>query len=377
VWFENHFSQSSRVGGSSERYHRLLLRNATCGADNANSYQQEAKMGLVFHLRCRVSVSLYFSFPLQLTLTFDSSVVLAGIARTIFLKKVQAEEIDKSWAAFEVYVTSIAECNVGIICACAPSLKAFFGRFFNDVTSKYSSKMNSAKSSKQSSNQDSFLTSRSDTIGPMDGLKRNASKIKAKITINRNEKDVAEESSFKDVHEYGLEAISPVAQGYGDGLVLPQEEARIDKKIVERGVGSRVGNTAGPGSWVISPSPSVSSDDEADEANLVQKKHTHDGIPYGLPTREEDDTWGQSLRKELERRSGEEGEETHRSNHQDVMSPPFSEISFSHEPTTVTSLLSPTRIASPPRVRKKLSKERWRQVYEQQARFTPPPPPPK
>ncbi|KAF2396765.1 hypothetical protein EJ06DRAFT_482660, partial [Trichodelitschia bisporula] len=50
-------------------------------------------------------------------------VVGSGIARTIFLGRTQAEVLDKSWAAFEVFVTSIAECNVAIMCACAPSLK--------------------------------------------------------------------------------------------------------------------------------------------------------------------------------------------------------------------------------------------------------------
>jgi hypothetical protein len=306
-------------------------------------------------------------------LTQPSSVVFAGIARTIFLGKVQAELLDKSWVAFEVYVASIAECNVAIICACAPSLKAFFGRFFSDVATKYGSRLNSGKNSKQSSNQDSVATSRLDNSGPVGGLKRGASKIKAKMAIERNEKDADEENSFKEAHEYGLEALSPVAQGYDEDLVSPRKDAHIDEKVVDRRVDARMVNIPGPGSWVISPSPSASSDDEADEASLVRKKHTPDGIPYGLPSREEDDTWGLNLRNELERTSEEV--EVGGSNYRNAISPPFSETSFSYEPTTAANLLSPTSVSRPPRVRKKHSKERWRQVYEHQAQYPPPTPP--
>ncbi|TID18911.1 hypothetical protein E2P81_ATG05887 [Venturia nashicola] len=66
-------------------------------------------------------------------------VVAAGIARTIYLGRAQAEVYDKSWAAFNIFIASIAECDIAIACACAPSSKTVFGRFFRDMSTKYGS----------------------------------------------------------------------------------------------------------------------------------------------------------------------------------------------------------------------------------------------
>lgn len=36
---------------------------------------------------------------------------------------------DLSWIGFELYAWTAVECQLGIICACAPSLRAFFRRY--------------------------------------------------------------------------------------------------------------------------------------------------------------------------------------------------------------------------------------------------------
>jgi hypothetical protein len=278
------------------------------------------------------------------------------------------------------------------------------------MTTKYGSKGNSGKDSSPFSTD----SSRSGTgpEGTFFGLSRSGSKAKAK---NAFEKELNDESSFKEAHEYGLEALSPVAQGYGDDLVPPMQEAHmrsLNDKLTDRKVASRIEHTQGPGSWVISPSPSVSSDEDV---SLVQKKHTHDGLPYGLPTREDDDSWGINLRRELESRGG--GEPREESNWGIALSSPLAETfmsqnqiagvasplspgglgSYSRNPTPgvasalspidlgshsrnatpgIASLLSPLEQGAPtPRIRRKLSKEKWRQVYEQEARHAPPTPP--
>jgi hypothetical protein len=137
--------------------------------------------------------------------------------------------------------------------------------------------------------------------GPMEALKRTTSKLKAKMNGDKKEMfEVKEESSFKEAHEYGLSSLEPVASGLGDGLISPMERefSRImhqrdsqitdAKEILQRSplTPQNVRNIPGPGSYIISPSPSVSSDDEA---SLVDKRpYSRDGgLPYGLHEREE------------------------------------------------------------------------------------------
>ncbi|TID16456.1 hypothetical protein E6O75_ATG11574 [Venturia nashicola] len=59
-------------------------------------------------------------------------VVIAGVIRTIQLSKVQGFDFDKTWLGFNVFVAGIAEGNIGIICACAPSIKSCFRAYFRD-----------------------------------------------------------------------------------------------------------------------------------------------------------------------------------------------------------------------------------------------------
>ncbi|QDS67865.1 hypothetical protein FKW77_007831 [Venturia effusa] len=61
-------------------------------------------------------------------------VVISGIVRTIQLSKVQGFDFDKTWLGFNVFVAGIAEGNIGIICACAPSIKSCFRAYFRDNT---------------------------------------------------------------------------------------------------------------------------------------------------------------------------------------------------------------------------------------------------
>jgi hypothetical protein len=74
----------------------------------------------------------YTSTTLLTRLRDALRVVIAGIVRTYYLGKAEGSNPDKTWIAFNVFVAGIAEGNVAIICACAPSLKSFFGVFFRD-----------------------------------------------------------------------------------------------------------------------------------------------------------------------------------------------------------------------------------------------------
>lgn len=54
----------------------------------------------------------------------------AGIARTYYLIQLR-NNYDTSWTGFDLYVWSILECQLAIICASAPSLRAFFRRYLS------------------------------------------------------------------------------------------------------------------------------------------------------------------------------------------------------------------------------------------------------
>jgi hypothetical protein len=73
--------------------------------------------------------------PGFLELTGDvDSVVLAGIVRTYYLGIATSSEPDKQWYGFDVYAASVAECNIAIVCACAPSLTSVAGRFLRTIS---------------------------------------------------------------------------------------------------------------------------------------------------------------------------------------------------------------------------------------------------
>lgn len=55
----------------------------------------------------------------------------AGIGRTYYLIKL-GRTYDTSWTGFDLLVWTIIELQLGIICACAPSLRAFFRRYLSE-----------------------------------------------------------------------------------------------------------------------------------------------------------------------------------------------------------------------------------------------------
>lgn len=59
----------------------------------------------------------------------------AGIGRTYYLIKL-GKTYDTSWTGYDLLVWTIIELQLGIICACAPSLRAFFRRYLSDALRK-------------------------------------------------------------------------------------------------------------------------------------------------------------------------------------------------------------------------------------------------
>lgn len=75
--------------------------------------------------------------PLRLANIY--SVVGAGVARTVWLARLSTDRLrDLTWVGFEVFVWTEVEMQLAMICASAPALKAFCGRFLRDHFSKAS-----------------------------------------------------------------------------------------------------------------------------------------------------------------------------------------------------------------------------------------------
>jgi hypothetical protein len=55
------------------------------------------------------------------------------------LGRVQGTDIDKTWNGFDVFAAGMAEVNLGIMCACAPSIQHFVKGFSRGVSTKMSS----------------------------------------------------------------------------------------------------------------------------------------------------------------------------------------------------------------------------------------------
>jgi hypothetical protein len=251
------------------------------------------------------------------------------------------------------------------------------------MSTKYGSGANSKISSNDDSNNNdnhTDMNQSSDAInkteGPMETLKRTTSKLKAKMNGDKKEMIVVkEESSFKEAHEYGLDSLEPVASGLGDGLVSPMERefSRImhqrDSQMVDVKdmlqrmplTPQNVRNITGPGSYIISPSPSVSSDDEA---SLVDKRaYSRDGdLPYGLPERQESGSlsvWPRIEQPRVPDIPPQFQNPLPDSGPPPGIASPFSENSFYENHVVRPSTAGSTDPGPRRKVRRKLSKEKW------------------
>lgn len=63
-------------------------------------------------------------------LTGETSTVGAGIARTVWLRRLSTQfPRDITWVAFDTFAWTLLEMNLALVCASAPALKVFFGAY--------------------------------------------------------------------------------------------------------------------------------------------------------------------------------------------------------------------------------------------------------
>lgn len=117
-----------------------------------------------------------------------------GIARTYYLWKLN-HTYDTSWVAFDLFMWSLLECHLGIIFACAPSLRAFVRRYVADKlgSSFRSSNKNSSKASEKLSEHPS--TARSGKVTEDLELGQNAVEQRVLTKPSRDHMDAESEVS--------------------------------------------------------------------------------------------------------------------------------------------------------------------------------------
>lgn len=106
------------------------------------------------------------------------------MARTYYLGRVFSEQIDKTWWSWNVFVASLIECNVAIVCACAPSVKALFGRHFRDAALRYGGGSTVKPSTKGSYGTGSVASESGHQFGPGQSGRDTELQVRPKVKVN-------------------------------------------------------------------------------------------------------------------------------------------------------------------------------------------------
>lgn len=122
-----------------------------------------------------------------------------GIARTYYLWKVN-HTYDTSWVGFDLFTWSLLECHLGIIFACAPSLRAFVRRY---VADKFGSSFKS--SNKDSSQQSEKLsehpsTTRSGGVSDDPELGHSPAAVEQRVLTKPSRDHVDARSEISSMH---------------------------------------------------------------------------------------------------------------------------------------------------------------------------------
>ncbi|KAK5010914.1 hypothetical protein LTR28_006946 [Elasticomyces elasticus] len=88
-------------------------------------------------------------------------VAVAGVVRTYYLTLLSGDDYDTTWTGFNVFIWSQLECQLAIICACAPCLKALFTKYMGESQGRVYNRSN------KSTPKISPGTTKSDGWGPL------------------------------------------------------------------------------------------------------------------------------------------------------------------------------------------------------------------
>jgi hypothetical protein len=196
-------------------------------------------------------------------LTYLHSVVAIGCVRTLYFGRAQRLAVDKFWLGFNVFVTSVAESNLSIVCACAPSLKALFGRYFRGRTTKMSdiSENSRLESTIRSLSSRSGLDRFTRGISSNKGLNSNATSIDRRFreVYLQDILEVAKVGrirwSFKEAHEYGMESLSRITEAYEEPPYSHEESATVQIFLDTENVRTGVSYNGGTHSHMPPPIP--------------------------------------------------------------------------------------------------------------------------
>jgi hypothetical protein len=121
-----------------KRGYRYLRCCSSCAATVPvkNNPATAIRSPCCFQFRTTVSSLIHHLSKMGLcsvqTLTQTYRAGAAGTVRAVYQGLAMEGGLDKPWLGYTAFAAGIAECNIAIICACAPSLKSFLGGFFRD-----------------------------------------------------------------------------------------------------------------------------------------------------------------------------------------------------------------------------------------------------
>jgi len=194
------------------------------------------------------------------------SVVIAGIIRTVYVRRVQGIQGDKSWLGFTAFAAGIAESNLAIVCACAPSLKSVCGKFFRDnISSSASGRGVKGSRSGYQKESKSSRSERSDIVLVERSVEINNSPIEE----YEHALEAMTSAHVKEEKNFGRESRGPISR---------TTEIRGGLKGV---YGSKRSGAGRPENSIETPSFNFFPDEEDDQVELT---HEHD--PRGMSGKE-------------------------------------------------------------------------------------------
>jgi hypothetical protein len=151
------------------------------------------------------------------------------VGRTIYLGRAVGAG-DKAKNAYYAFVWAVTEAHMAIICACAPSLKTVFSKFFRDISTSRDNSKNSSKGV-----YDSEVPLKSGQSESTHGRRGSGGTFMRSVSFRSKGKKSSSGksgglSSFAEAHEYGLDDFAPVVEGYDDKPPM----TRLDPPSPER-----------------------------------------------------------------------------------------------------------------------------------------------
>lgn len=137
------------------RYTCLDEGKVMLGGGIVSSFSDFLTVVLPIPIVMRLQMPLAHRIGVCILLCLGIVVTVAGSLRTYWTWKSLMASYDETWYAYPLWIAAAVEIDLGVICACAPALKAILQRPIRELSSKISSKLSSLRGTPHNSHNNS------------------------------------------------------------------------------------------------------------------------------------------------------------------------------------------------------------------------------